>query len=595
MNGILADLCTLMGKYRKTYVLSGVALVAATGFQLVFPWVLRCAIDGLNSDPGWRRRLFIFCLLLCGSASGEALFTYLKGRWASAASAGTIRDLRNHIFRHLMHLPVPVLSDLQTGDVIQRSTSDVQTIERFLSNQVTEVARTLCLLFGVGGLMFVMDARLATYALSVIPPIFLFSLQFFGRIRRRFEHYDEAEAALSTRVQEFLSGVRVVKAFARESYERDKFNNIDTELLNQDLRLTGLHAFFWPVSDMLCMLQVVIVLIAGGLRTISGDISMGVFVAFNSYVMFLVWPVRHVGRLLGEMGRASVSIMRIREILDLPSESLVRDVTGITRFKGSIEFRDVGFAYKGFPILKNISFRVEPGQTVAILGATGSGKTTLVQLMTRFFDDYRGLIMLDGRDIREIPKSVLRAQVGMVMQESFLFSRTIFQNIAFGLNDVDEHRVRDAAATAEVDRFVNDLPDGYASIVGERGVTLSGGQKQRVALARVLLNDPSVLILDDTTSALDTETEMRVCEALKRRQSGRTAFIVTHRLSAAASADLIIAMEDGRIVQKGSPMELESQDGYYRRLHTRARLACLNKETPHAGAKKRRNRISQTI
>ncbi len=587
-----------MGRHRKTYILAGTALVIATGFQLVFPWLLRLAIDTVDLQREWTGDILVFCLLLILVSVGEAIFTYLKGRWSSAAAEGTVRDLRNRIFKHLMTMPIDAHSNLKTGDVIQRSTSDVQTLQRFLGSHVAEVARTLCLLFGVAGVMLYLDAELALYALVLIPPIFFFSMLFFGKIQRRFEKFDESEGALSARIQEHLTGIRVVKAFAREDHERSLFDRSNREMVTQDIKLVGLHAVFWPTSDMLCMLQVVVVLLAGGLKTINGEISLGTFVAFTTYVMLLIWPVRHVGRLLGEMGRASVSLKRIHEILDLPVETLSEEQEeDVTPFRGRVVYTDVGFSYDDTDVLKGVTFQVEPGQTVAVLGATGSGKTTLVQLLTRFHEAFTGKITIDGVDIREMSRKSLRSRVGYVMQESFLFSRTIFDNIAFGEDEVTENRVHKAAASASMDRFVNDLEDGYDTLVGERGVTLSGGQKQRVALARILLKKPSILILDDTTSALDTETEARISEGLKNRMTRRTSFIITHRLSTAAEADLILVLDNGQLVEQGTHTELLAQSGHYRQLHQHQwnKQAQLSQEINHATGKTYRKGVPQTV
>jgi len=587
----------LINQYRKLYFLAGGALVIATAFQLAFPWLLRQAIDSLETHQNWVNSLGLFCIALLLTAAGQAYFSYLKGRWSSAATEGTIRDLRNRIFQHLMALPFSAHSKMKTGDVIQRSTSDVQTLGRFMGYQVTEVARTVCLLLGVSGLMMVLHRGLALYALSILVPIFLFSMYFFGKIQHQFELFDESEAAVSTKIQEHLTGIRVVKAFAREKYEQSRFNNVNVKLVDEDIKLVGLHAFFWPTSDMLCMLQVVIVLLAGGLKTIAGEISLGTFVAFNSYVMFLVWPVRHVGRLLGEMGRASVSLKRINEILSLPVEAPEPELTQPIRFRGSIGFDHVDFSINGTRILNDINFQVFPGQTVAILGATGSGKSMLVQLLTRFYENYDGQISIDGQEIRDIPRSALRSQIGLVMQEPFLFSRSIFENISFFSNNPEVERVKDAAVIASADPFIETLAEKYETVVGERGVTLSGGQKQRVALARTLFRQPSILILDDTTSALDTETEADIWAALKDRLSGQTALIITHRLSTAAGADRIIVLEKGKIVQQGSHKTLIKQAGYYRQLHElqTERLTRLNRELDHASEKTGRNRIPQAV
>lgn len=633
MMTLILEFWRLIRGYRKLFLLAGTALVIATGFQLMFPWLLRLAIDSLTDGSGTRGAIYRIAAILMAVALGEALFTYLKGRGATAASEGCICNLRNRLFQHLMQVPFSVHGDFQAGDVIQRATSDIQTLGRFLNVQVTEVARTLCLLFGVTILLFSMAPGLAVYAVVLLPPIFLFSLIIFNRIRKRFEQVDETEAELSSIVSEYLSGVRVVKAFARERFEYDRFLKSNDELVRQDIKLSYLHAVFWPTSDMLCMLQAAVVLLVGGLKALNGEITVGTFVAFNTYVMFLIWPIRHVGRLLGEMGRASVSLRRIREILDQPVEDMtgngavhalntvdgsVTDTSGRGsgngkkpvngknaaagkatangtdalngyRIKGGVQFKKVSFGYEGTPVLHNINFRVKAGKTVAILGATGAGKTTLMKLLLRCHDDYSGKISVDGRDISEIPREALRAQIGYVLQEAFLFSRTIFDNISFGVSDPERKVVKRAAVASAVDSFVRTFPKRYKTMVGERGVTLSGGQKQRIALARVLLKKPSILILDDTTSALDTETEAEIWKAMRKYVSGCTAFIITHRLSTAAGANKILVLDGGTIVQQGTHDELIRKPGLYRRLHEQqdTRHGMVSGRSKHGKAKRR--------
>ncbi len=594
---LVTDFRNAMGAFQKTFILAGMALVMATLFQLVLPWVLRIAIDTLSDESATRMSILILTIALPVTAVCEALFTFLRGRLAAKASEGAVCDLRNRLFQHLMRMPMSVQGDIQAGDFIQRATSDIQTLGRFMSVQVTEIARTLCLLIGVSALMLYMQPGLALIALALVPPIFLFSLFFFGKIHHRFEQFDEAEASLSSIVQEYLTGIRVVKAFAREYFEEKRFETANRTMVKEDIRLSNLHALFWPSSDILCMLQAVIILYFGGMRTISGDMSLGTFVAFNTYVMFLIWPVRQVGRLLGETGRASVSLQRINEILNMPVETPENGCENSRQpLKGGVYFKKVSFGYEDTPVLKNITFRVKPGKTVAILGATGSGKSTLMKLLLRFHEHYTGDIFIDGRNIRDIPKEDLRSQIGLVMQEAFLFSRTIYDNIGFGMDSPSRKEIKGAAVTAAVDKFVSEFPRRYKTIVGERGVTLSGGQKQRIALARVLVKRPSILILDDTTSALDTETEAAIWTKLRQSLSGCTAFIITHRLSTAAAANKILVLENGKIVQQGSHVDLIKKPGLYRRLHDyhSSRLAAFKEETRHEKQKtgKRKRRTS---
>lgn len=596
MRNKLRQFKAVLGNHSTTYMLAGIALMAATGFQLAFPYVLRHAIDAVALRSALSNHLLAVGLGLLVIAGGEAGFTYLKGRLSAKAAEGTVKELRIRIYRHLVEVPFTAHRDYHTGDVIQRATSDVQTLGRFLSTQIVEVARTVCLLLGVSAIMLHLDFTLALYALAVIPVIFLFSFLFVGKIQRQFESYDEAEAELSSKLQEYLTGIQVVKAFAREEYEHGAVQKINRKVLEEDLKLTKLHSVFWPTSDLLCMLQVFIILVVGGLRAVAGDISIGTFVAFNTYILYLIWPVRHVGRLLGELGRASVSLKRINEILAQPVEDLQKGNAKLKGgFKGEIEYRSVTFGYKDLEILHNVSFTLPAGQTVAILGPTGSGKTTLIQLLARFYDEYQGAILLDGKDIRELPKAKVRSYVGMVLQEPFLFSRTLQQNISYGDREAKERKVKRAAVVADIDATIAKLSDRYQTKIGERGVTLSGGQKQRVALARTLLPNTPILILDDTTSALDTETEARILAAIRKKFARKTTLIVTHRVSTAAEADLILVLEQGRVSQFGTHRELLRRPGYYQNLvrDYRQRHAKLKEELSHARGTIQRGKVQK--
>ncbi len=597
MAGTIAGLWTIMGQRRRMYAAAGAALIIATGFQLAFPWILRRAIDGLASGAAWQHYLVWFSIGLLLIATGEALFTYMKGRLAARAAEGSVSELRQRLFRHLLLLPFASHGRIGTGDLVQRATTDVQTINRFLGTQVVEIMRTLCLLLGGTAAMFSLDPALAFVALGFLPPVFLFALVFFSRLKSRFQKLDEAEARLSSLVQEQVTGIRVVQAFARESYELGRFDAANSELRQRSERFSYLHAMFWPLSDSLSYLLTATVLAVGGLRVISGAISLGTFVAFDSYTILLLFPVRNLGRLIVELGRATVALRRICEVLAMEPEELGQAKGPRWTPRSGIELRNVGFAYDDLPVLRGVSFVIRPGETVAVMGTTGCGKSTLVHLLARFWDNYSGEILFDGKELRNIPRAEARRRIGLVMQEPFLFSRTLRDNIAFGARDATAKQIHNAARAAAVEQTIATFAEGYSTMVDERGMSLSGGQRQRVALARTLVCDPPVLVLDDTTSALDADTEARVWEQLRRRGRQRMSIVITHRVSTAAMADRILVLEQGRLVQQGAPHELIHQPGLFQRLHQlqNQRQAQLRKELTHAARSVRGREIRETV
>ncbi|MCK4312083.1 MAG: ABC transporter ATP-binding protein, partial [Candidatus Cloacimonetes bacterium] len=439
-------------------------------------------------------------------------------------------------------------------------------IRRFLSIQFVEVGRALFMLTFALSFMLPMNVKMTLVSLSLIPLIFSFAVIFFIKVRKAFRDSDESEARLSTVLQENLTGVRVVRAFARQKYEIDKFDVKNSEYRDLTYYLIKLLAWYWAVSDFFSLVQIGAVIILGTFWAAKGVISLGTLLAFSSYVGMLLWPIRQMGRVLTDMGKAQVSIERIQEILDEPIEEIGGSSIG-QKLKGEIEFKDVSFQYEeGKPILKKISFKVKKGQTVAILGPTGSGKTSLVNLLPRLYDYQSGFIKIDGKEISEIDKKILRENIGIVLQEPFLFSKTIKENIGLAKKKVKDDEVFEAARTASIHDVILDFEQGYKTAVGERGVTLSGGQKQRVAIARTLINDCPILIFDDSLSSVDTETDAAIRRRLRARSRKATTFIISHRLSTLAEADLILVLENGELAQKGNHLELIEQEGLYKRI-----------------------------
>lgn len=565
-----------------------------TGFRAVYAWAIITL--GISAALGMASSLLVRHLVdevlpradlhdllpwvaagFVGLALAQGAFSFLSGRLAAQTSEGVALRLRNYLFDHLQRLSFTYHDRTQTGELIQRCTSDVDTIRRFFAEQAIGIGR-IALLFGINfGALLALNAPLALVSVLVVPVIVIMSMPFFQRVSQAWERYQEQEAKLSTTLQENLSGVRVVRAFARQDYERDKFEADNYEKFQRGKRFMKMHALFWPITDILCGVQMVAGFYLGARMVINDDITLGTYLAYLGILGWIIQPIRNLGRLIVQMSTGLVSYDRVMEIIRQDREPLAEGGhRPVGDLRGEVVFEQVTFAYEGAattgeplpPVLHDISFRVEPGQTVALLGSTGSGKTSLVSLLPRFYDYTGGRILLDGVELKEYPRDYLRRQIGIVEQEPFLFSRTIRENITYGVGrDVSDEEVEAAARAAAVHDVILSFPEGYNTLVGERGVTLSGGQKQRVALARTLLKNPRLLILDDATSSVDAETEDSIRQALLRLMQGRTSFVIAHRIQTVMHADLILVFDKGRIVQRGTHEELLAQDGIYRQVY----------------------------
>jgi len=586
MQSKLKTLYHHMRGYRKLYVLAIVSIAVASLFMFISPLILRAAIDSvLGAQPldgpslvgrlfnrlggveSLRGSLWVIGLLMLLVTAIQGLFNYLKGRWAAQASEGTARDLRDRLYDHIQRLPFSYHVKAETGDLIQRCTSDVETIRRFLSVQLVEIGRALFMLALVIPIMLSLNKTLTLVAMISVPFLFSFSLVFFLKVKKAFKASDEAEGALSATLQENLAGIRVVKAFCRQRYERGKFDTKNVDYRDKNYKLVVLLAWYWSSSDLMALSQIAAVLVMGALWAAQGKITVGTLVVFTTYEGNLLWPVRQMGRILTDMGKTMVSIDRTNEILNTPDEPLTEGADNPPELLGDIEFDGVSFAYgQAEPVLRDISFHAAPGETIAILGPTGVGKSTLVNLLPRLYDATGGVIRLDGRDIRSMDRAFVRRQVGIVLQEPFLFSKTIGDNISLGAADAVETDIHEAAAVACVHDVIEEFEQGYGTVVGERGVTLSGGQKQRVAIARAIVRSTPILVFDDSLSAVDTETDARIRRALKDRRGKATTIIISHRLTTLAEADRILVLEQGRIVQEGTHDELVAREGLYRRI-----------------------------
>ncbi|PJF21122.1 MAG: ABC transporter ATP-binding protein [Phototrophicales bacterium] len=518
----------------------------------------------------------------------QGAFSYLSGRWASHTAESVAWRLKNYLFDHIQRLTFTYHDRMQTGELLQRVTSDVDAIRRFYVEQGVGIGRIL-IMFSINMAAIVyLNATLALLSVLVIPVLIVVSLYFFHRIGNKYEEFQEQDARLSTALQENLSGVRVVKAFARQQYEADKFEQVNWQKFLRGKELLVLNAVYWPITDLLTGAQMVLSFLFAGFMALDGQITVGDFIAYAGMVTAIINPMRQLGRLIVDAARGLGSYARVSDIIQQIQEPLDEQKPApVEHIRGDIVFKDVNFAYvENELVLKNITFDVKAGQVVALLGATGSGKTSLVNLLPRFYEYTSGSITIDGVELRDFPKSFLRKNIGIVEQEPFLFSRTIRENITYGVTrDVTDEEVYEVARAAAVHDVIMQFPEGYQTLVGERGVTLSGGQKQRIVLARTLLKNPSILILDDATSSVDTETEAAIREALRRLMKNRTSFVIAHRVTTLMHADLILVMDHGRIVQMGTHQQLLAQDGIYRRtFEMQSRIdEELEKELSHVG------------
>ena len=566
----------MMTDFRLSYFGAVVTLaVSATAKTATF-LLLRYFVDNIMTETNAGNRLtndLIYVALgFVGLALFEGGFAYFSGRLAAYTAEGVTRRLRNFLFDHIQRLSFSYHSTTPTGDLIERCTSDVDALRRFFSEQAIGVGR-IVLLFIINFIALLeLNAKLAWVSVVVIPFILLVSMWFFKKVTQRYEKYQEQEAVLSTTLQENLTGVRVVKAFARQEYEKGKFEKDNWEKFQRGRLLLIMHSLFWPLSDIVLGFQMLVGFVFAATMAITGEITVGTYLAYVGLVVWLIWPIRNLGRLIVQTSTGLVSYARLMEITKQVREPLTDGkVQPEGPVRGEIVFEDVSFMYSDgeSDVLKNVSFRVKPGQAVALLGSTGSGKTSLINLLPRFHEYTGGRILLDSIELKDYSREYLRKQIGIVEQEPFLFSRSIRDNITYGVGrDVPEDEIVRAAKAAAVHDVILSFPDGYNTLVGEKGVTLSGGQKQRVTIARTLLKNPRILILDDSTSSVDLETEAEIREALNHLMQNRTTFIIAHRIQSVMIADLILVLDKGEVIQMGTHEELVThKDGMYRRIY----------------------------
>ena len=558
----------------------GMALNALT------PQIIKITVDSILGEEPTSLPLFLQELIgwealrqqpfqaLWYAAAGVLLVAILRGVCSfgqrlnlAKGSESYVKAIRDDLYRHIQHLTFAWHKAHPTGDIIQRCTSDVDVIRSFVCNQMVEVVRTVFLIVLYMAIMFSMNARLSLVALAFIPIVGLTSGVFYAKISSRFKAADEAEGDLTTCAQENLTGVRVVRAFGREKYEEDKFHTKNHNFSLLWIKLGKLLSVYWASGTLMTSLQVMVIILCGIVETVNGNMTLGAFIAFISYNEALAWPVRSLGRVLSEMSKAGVSMDRVGYILHSQEEQDALDA--VEPVHGDIVFDHVTFGYEGQEVLQDVSFTIKEGETFAILGGTGSGKSTLVHLLDRLYDlkDGQGSITMGGVDIRTMKREALRRNIGLVLQEPFLFSQTIGENICATRPKADLEEMRKAASIACVDDAITAFPDGYETVVGERGVTLSGGQKQRVAIARMLMQQAPVMIFDDSLSAVDAETDTKIRTALRETLNKATVILVSHRITTLMQADRILVLDGGRVSDLGTHQELISRPGIYKDIY----------------------------
>lgn len=560
---IIKRILAYSGKYRKKLISAVVMLTLLIAVNLLTPHISRIIVDDVVE--GGRRQLLpvlLALLLLASLTKGASL--YLRSCLFESYAQDCLYDLRNDMYTHLQGLPFSYYDNNRVGELMSRMTGDLEGIRIFLSAGIPILLENAVYFIGTTIILFIMNARLAVITLSVMPLIAYGAYRFNRFIRPRFNEIREQQAVLNTAAQENIAGVRVVKAFAREQYEIEKFDAENDKNREFQIKASKLWGNYFPVMDFLSSAALVIMIWAGGRMVGAGQLSLGTIVAFNGYLWMLIMPMRMLGWIMNMMAQAITSGRRVFEVLD--TGSTIREKENPHNpedFQGEVTFKNVSFRYRQQLVLKDLDFHVPAGSTVAIMGATGSGKTSIINLILRFYDRSEGEVLIDGVDVKDWNLRRLRSETGIIMQDTFLFSDTIEGNILYGKTDADREEVIQAAKMADAHEFIMEMPMGYDTIVGERGVGLSGGQRQRIAIARAIIKNPKILIMDDCTSAVDMETEHKIQTALKELQESRTTFIIAHRVSSVRNADMILMLENGRIVERGNHQQLMEAKGLY--------------------------------
>jgi ATP-binding cassette, subfamily B, multidrug efflux pump len=575
----LRPLLPYLKKYRLSYVAGTICVFLNNGIWILFPQVIRRAIDGLRTGIT-REKLLTYTFLLLAVAGTKAIFQFLT-RWIVIGVSREIEfDLRNDLFQHLESLSYSFYQRTRTGDIMAKATNDLNAVRMLLGPAIMYSANTIVFTAGALAFMLSISPRLTLYAFLPLPIVSI-TVQHFGKkIHERFERIQAMFSEISARAQENFSGARVIRAYVQEGAEIDAFERSNREYIGRSLKLVRLMGMLWPTLETMLGLAIVLVLWLGGREVLQGHMTVGSFVAFNTYMVQLTWPVIALGWVINIFQRGTASMLRINEILtekpeiqDSP-EALATGANGhrALAIQGAIEFRDLNFSYGNKPVLHDINLSIPAGSSLAIVGPTGSGKTTLVNLIPRIYDAAPSSVLIDGQPVRHYPLTALRGNIGFVPQETFLFSETVRENIAFGVEDASDEQIKAAAEAANIAGDIESFPEKYQTMVGERGITLSGGQKQRTAIARALIRNPRILILDDALSSVDTQTEDKILNHLREVMEGRTTIFISHRVSTVRNADRIAVLHGGRIVELGTHDELVALNGYYTDLYNKQLL-----------------------
>lgn len=591
-------LFAVLGQWKFHYGASALLLILSTFIRSIEPKIVQIAIDGTiiffqskgkteptasdsitqflynmlpdlhTADLVWMLACIGLLYLGISLIRGTAMFG--SRTIAAFCTEKAIKQLRDNLFNHIQKLPLQFHTKLSRGEMIQRCTGDVDTVKNFIGGQVVDLILLFAIFFSAFFMMATVHLTYALLAVCIAPIIFLLSILFFKKEQKVWQAHEDEQDKLTSIVEENLAGIRVTKAFATEKQEIEKFGKQNKATRKIAIQHVNLHALYWPVSDMLFHIQVTLSIFAGGYFALHNQITVGELVAFYTYIIMVSWPMRRIGRVLSQMSMALVAVKRLANILDAETEEYNTTQPSTDPLQGAVTFQNVWFKYKEEEdfVLQDVSFTVEAGETVALVGTTGAGKSTTIALLSRFYEPNQGTILLDGKPLEEYDKTYVRNRIGVVLQKSFLFSTTIKNNISYANPTASEEEIITSAKAASIHHIMDDVfPQGYDTVVGEKGVTLSGGQKQRVTLARTLLEKPDILVLDDATSAVDTETEYNIQQALQTHMDNKTTFIIAHRITAVQGADKIIVLDKGKVTNVGSHEQLIKEAGFYKEIY----------------------------